>query len=114
MRSEEDGMTLPYPDRLPIEQLQAFCVRWQIRELALFGSALRADFGPASDIDLLVSFADEATWSLLDHLRMQEELAGLLGRPVDLVSRRAIECSANTPRRAAILASAQVVVGAHE
>ncbi len=93
-------------------QLADFCQRWMVSELALFGSALRDDFRPESDVDILVSFAPGAEWSLLDHLRMQEELSELLGRKVDLVSKRAIERSGNWVRRSAILQSAQVLYGA--
>jgi len=88
-------------------QLVEFCRRWHIAELAIFGSALRTDFHPDSDIDLLVTFEPEAGWSLLDHARMEEQLAALLGRPVDLVSRRAVERSANWIRRQAILETAR-------
>jgi predicted nucleotidyltransferase len=94
------------------EELGAFCRRWKVAELALFGSALRDDFGPDSDVDLLVTFAPDADWSLLDHIRMQQELADLLGRPVDLVSRRAIEQSRNPLRRREILGSARTVYAA--
>jgi predicted nucleotidyltransferase len=90
-------------------QLSEFCQRWQVEELALFGSALRDDFGPDSDLDLLVTFAPTAEWSLFDHVRMQTELTQLPGRPVDLVSRRAIERSANPLRKREILRSAQNV-----
>jgi hypothetical protein len=89
-----------------------FCQRWCIRELAVFGSALGDDFGPDSDVDLLVTFAPEADWSLLDHVRMQLEMSALLGRPVDLVSRRAIERSPNAIRRAEILTTARTVYAA--
>jgi hypothetical protein len=85
-----------------------FCRRWKITELRLFGSALREDFGPESDVDLLVTFAPDAQWSLLDHARMEEELSGHLGRRVDLVSRRAVERSPNWIRRRAILESAEL------
>ncbi len=68
---------------------------------------LRSDFGPASDVDVLVRFALDADWSLLDHITMEEDLAALLGRRVDIVSRRAIERSHNWIRRKAILESAQ-------
>lgn len=97
---------------LPLERLRAFCERWRISELALFGSALRDDFRPDSDIDLLVSFAPGAAWGLLEHAQMEQELAALLGRPVDLVSRRGVEASANPLRRRAILDTARVIVGA--
>lgn len=76
-------------------------------ELAVFGSALREDFAPDSDVDLLATFAPDAQWSVLDHVSMEEELAALFGRKVDLVNRRAVERSPNPVRRQAILESAQ-------
>lgn len=88
------------------EQLEEFCRRWKIAELDLFGPALREDFRPDSDLDLLVSFTPDADSSLLDHGAMEEELSGILGRKVELVSRRAIERSSNWIRRRAILESA--------
>jgi hypothetical protein len=93
------------PARISVERekIAAFCQRWQIAELAFFGSVLRNDFRPDSDVDVLVTFAPEAEWSLFDHMAMEEELSALLGRKVDLVSRRAIERSANWIRRQAIL-----------
>jgi predicted nucleotidyltransferase len=104
------AMQQPIAIALPTDDLRAFCVRWRISELALFGSALRPDFRPDSDFDLLATFNAGATWGLLDHAQMQHELADLLGRPVDLVSRRAVEGSANPLRRRAILDSALVIV----
>ena len=94
---------------VPIDRdtIADFCRRWKISELALFGSVLRDDFRPDSDVDVLVTFAPEADWSLFDHVDMQEELSGILGRKVDLVSRRAIERSANWIRRRAILSTAE-------
>jgi predicted nucleotidyltransferase len=86
--------------------LSAFCERWRVRCLELFGSVIRDDFGPDSDIDVLVTFLPDADWGLLDHAAMEEELSALVGRRVDLVSRRAIERSANAIRRASILESA--------
>ena len=94
---------------LPEQAIQAFCDRWKITELALFGSILRDDFRPDSDIDILVTFSPEADWSLLDHVTMQQELASLLNRAVDLVSKRAIERSHNWIRRQEILTTAQVI-----
>lgn len=91
----------------PADRLEDFCRRWKITELRLFGSALRGDFRPDSDLDLLVSFTPDADWSLLDHVAMEEELSAILGRKVDLVSRRAIERSTNWIRRKAILESAE-------
>jgi predicted nucleotidyltransferase len=86
-----------------------FCHRWRITELALFGSALRADFRPESDLDILVTFVADAGWGLLDHAAMREELSLHFCRPIDLVSRKAIERSANPIRRQQILQTAEVV-----
>ena len=94
---------------IPKERIADFCRRWKITELALFGSVLREDFRADSDVDVLVTFAPDATWSLFDHVDMEDELEGILGRPVDVVSRRGIERSRNPSRRRAILESAQVV-----
>src|SRR3970040_702721 len=91
------------------EKIGEFCRRWKIGELALFGSVLRDDFRPDSDVDVLVTFAPDAKWSLFDHVDMEDELERILGRAVDLVSRRGIERSRNPFRRRAILESALVV-----
>lgn len=86
-----------------------FCQRWKIRELAVFGSVLRADFKPDSDIDVIVTFEEDADWSLLDHIRMQQELQDFLQRDVDLVTRRAVEKSQNWVRRQEILSTASTI-----
>ena len=99
---------------LPTDAFQQFCTRWKISELALFGSVLRTDFRADSDVDVLVTFADDAGWGLLAHLQMEQELSTLLQRPVDLISKRALERSANWLRREAILKSAQVVASIGE
>ena len=96
---------------IPKEEVAAFCRRWQITELALFGSVLREDFQPDSDVDVLVRFDSQARHTLFDMVRMQEELQRVLGRHVDLVSRRGIEQSRNYIRKNAILKSAEVVYG---
>lgn len=88
------------------EEIAAFCRRWKIVELALFGSVLRDDFGPHSDVDVLVSFADSAGHTLLDLVRMENELKGIFGREVDLVERAAVEQSRNYIRRRNILGTA--------
>ena len=69
---------------IPREKLAEFCRRHRIRKLALFGSVLRDDFGPESDIDLLVEFEDNARVGLISLSPMELELGGLLGRKVDL------------------------------
>ena len=94
---------------LPKEQVADFCRRWQVSELALFGSVLRDDFNRDSDLDVLVTFAPGADWSLLDHVRMEQELAALLDRKVDLLSRRAVERNHNWIRRREILDTAEVM-----
>jgi predicted nucleotidyltransferase len=92
-----------------LEDIAAFCRRWNIAELAFFGSVLRDDFGPDSDVDVLVSFLPDATPTLFDMVRMQRELEAIVGRKVDLVSRRGIEASRNPIRKRSILHSAQVI-----
>ena len=92
--------------------LADFCRRWKVRELAVFGSALRDDFGPESDVDLLVTFQPEARWGLFDHFRMERELADMLGREVDLLTRRSVESSANWIRRREILRTARTIYAA--
>jgi predicted nucleotidyltransferase len=84
---------------IPKDKIAAFCRRWQIVELALFGSVLRDDFSPESDVDVLVTFAPEAGWGLFDMLHMQDELKEIFGREVDLVERKAAERSENYIRR---------------
>ncbi len=95
-----------------LEKIQAFCVKQNISELSLFGSALRKDFGPDSDIDLLIRFSPEARPTLFDLVRMKEELGNIIGREVDLVSKDAIEASRNPFRRQTILGSAKVIYAA--
>lgn len=89
-----------------------FCHRWKITRLAVFGSAVRGDIGPESDIDLLVTFAPEADWSMFDHYRMENELTELLARDVDLVNIQAIEENPNRIYRREILDSARVIYAA--
>jgi hypothetical protein len=94
---------------LPLEQIQQFCDRWQITEFALFGSVLRDDFRPDSDIDVLVTFAPEAKRGLSETLQMKDELQIIFGRNVDFIVKAAIERSENWLRRKNILESAQVI-----
>jgi len=98
-------------DRLGIssQQLSQFCQKWKVAELALFGSILRDDFRPDSDIDFLVSYQPNAKRGLFEKMTMQEELEDLLHRKVDLVSKQAIIQSRNWLRRKNILDSAEVI-----
>ena len=91
------------------DRLAAFCARWRVTEVALFGSVLRDDFGPDSDVDVLVRFEPDARHTLLDLAEMENELTRTLGRKVDLVARDAVEGSPNYIRRGAILRSAQTI-----
>lgn len=93
-------------NRKPLGQ---FCRRWEITEFALFGSVLRTDFRPDSNVDCLVTFAPDSRRTLFDMVKMQEELESLLARRIHLVSRRGLESSRNYLRREAILSSAEVV-----
>jgi predicted nucleotidyltransferase len=92
------------------EKIIEFCQRWKISKLALFGSVLRDDFRPnSSDVDILVSFTEDAHWTLFDWVDMEEDIKNILQRNVDLVSYRGIERSQNYSRRHEILNSAQVI-----
>ena len=97
---------------VPTEQIADFCQRWQVIELALFGSVLRDDFQPDSDIDVMVRFYPEAhpTFRTLDE--MEAELQTIFRRDVDLITRQGMETSRNYLRRHEILSSAQVIYAA--
>jgi predicted nucleotidyltransferase len=94
---------------IPQDRLAAFCRTHRIRRLSVFGSALREDFRPDSDVDLLVSFEEGARYSLFDLVTMQDELQAILGREVDLVEREAVEQSENYIRRRHILQNEEPV-----
>lgn len=95
---------------LPIEKIADFCHHWQVSEFALFGSVLRDDFRPESDIDVMVQFHPDAhpTFGTLD--QMEADLKVIFHREVDLITRKGIESSRNYLRRKEILSSAQVIV----
>lgn len=95
--------------KISSDQIADFCRRWRISEFALFGSALREDFNSQSDLDILATFTPEANWSLFDHVQMEQELAKLFDRKIDLFSKRAVEQSQNWIRRREILGTAEVV-----
>ena len=82
------------------QKIADFCRKWKVTELALFGSVLNRDFRPDSDIDVLVSFSENAQWSLFDLVHMQDELKEIFGREVDLVEKAALR---NPFRRYSIL-----------
>ena len=93
---------------IPTDRIAEFCQRNRIRRLALFGSVLRGDFMPDSDVDVLVEFDPDARVGLA-FIAVQEELSGILGRRVDLSTFQAIEESRNWLLKAEILDSAEVV-----
>jgi predicted nucleotidyltransferase len=97
---------------LPMDAIRIYCKKWRIREFAVFGSILREDFTDKSDIDVLVTFAEDVRYSLFDLVRMNNELESILGREVDLMTRRSVEQSTNPIRRHEILASSKVIYGA--
>jgi predicted nucleotidyltransferase len=94
---------------VPEDKIADFCQRWQITELALFGSVVRDDFHPDSDIDVLVTFAPNTRWSLFDLVTMEYELETILGREVDLVQRSAVEQAENYIRRKSILDNKETI-----
>ena len=97
------------PIELPMEKVTEFCHKWQVTEFTLFGSVLRDDFRPDSDIDIMVEFDPAAcpTFSTLD--RMEAELKIIFNRDIDLITRQGIASSRNYLRRHEILSSAQVI-----
>jgi hypothetical protein len=103
--SADDNIRIP----IPMETIEAFCQKWQITKFALFGSVLRDDFGPESDVDVLVTYAPNIEWTLKKYLAMYDEIEKLFGRKVDLVDRESITQSHNYIRRKAILESARTI-----
>jgi len=95
--------------QLDREALADFCHKWKIRELSVFGSALRNDFDDNSDLDFLVSFEPQSGWDLWDMVAMREELIAIVGREVDIVVKEALR---NPYRRKEILAHREVIHGA--
>lgn len=91
------------------DQIASFCRRWMVAKMALFGSILRDDFRPDSDIDVLVDFLPETAWSLFDISRMRLELSSLFGREVDLVQTKGLR---NPFRRRAILSNREIIYAA--
>ncbi len=92
-----------------IEKIAKICQNLQIVELALFGSVLREDFNLDSDIDVLVSFAEDARITFFDLDTIEQELSNLFNRPVDVVTKEAIEQSHNWIRKKNILENSQVI-----
>lgn len=97
---------------LPADSIARICEQYGVRELSVFGSVLRDDFTPESDIDFLVAFRDDDPGPWMTRLiRMEDDLRALLGRDVDLVPKDSILNSENWIRREHILGTAQVIYG---
>jgi uncharacterized protein len=94
---------------IPEDRIAEFCRRWRIEEFSLFGSVLRDDFRPDSDVDVLVVFEPGATPQIEEWLDMLDELKALLGREVDVVEKRLLQ---NPFRRHHILKNRRVVYAA--
>ena len=97
----------PEPDQAA---LRTFCQKHRIRELSLFGSILRSDFGPSSDVDVLFDPERGKTYPHLEYLDMEDELGAIFGRRVDLVNRRVLLQHENEIRRHEILSTAKAIV----
>ena len=104
MNKAVDHLTEPAL-RLPLDAIRDLCAQYPVRELALFGSALGPDFNDESDIDFLIDFSPHAQVGFLTLAEIQEKLAALLDRPVDLVPRQGLK----PVIRQAVLDSARVV-----
>ncbi|HEY9668773.1 MAG TPA: nucleotidyltransferase domain-containing protein [Coleofasciculaceae cyanobacterium] len=100
---------LPHGLAIPGESLTKLCQRWQIIELSLFGSILREDFNADSDVDLLVKFSEEARITFFDLDVIEQQLSQLFHRPVDVVTKSAIERSHNPIRRKNILENSKLI-----
>jgi predicted nucleotidyltransferase len=91
---------------IPRRKIAAFCHRWKVVEMGLFGSALRDDFNTSSDVDVLVTFAADAQISVFDLAQMKFELEIVFGRPVDILEKDALR---NPFRKREILKTAKVI-----
>lgn len=99
-----------YPQiEVPMDKIKDFCGKWKIKEFSFFGSVLREDFCPNSDIDVLVSFEETVSWSLYDIVAMKDELQAIFGRDVDIVEKGAVR---NPFRRHSIMTNREVFYAA--
>jgi predicted nucleotidyltransferase len=94
---------------IPGDAISAFCQKWSVRAVELFGSVLGDDFGPESDVDVLVSFDSDRRPTLFEFIEMQDELETIFNRKVDLLTRHSVETNSNPYRRRSILDSARLV-----
>lgn len=94
---------------LDLRKIGGFCDKWRVKEFSLFGSVLRDDFGPESDVDVLLELKPSHGLGLYDWVEMKEELQAMFGRNVDLVSKNGLR---NPFRRREILSTREVVYAA--
>ncbi len=110
----DDGVALVspmrYPHRIPSSGIADLCRRWHIQEFYLFGSILRDDFAPGSDVDVVVSFEPGYTPGLA-FVDLCEDIADLFGHPVDVLVRDDVERSRDTSARRSILRTMMRVYG---
>jgi predicted nucleotidyltransferase len=99
-------MTQKRQIKMPVAPIADFCRRWKVKEFSIFGSILREDFGPDSDIDVLLSFIDDAPWGLFELVDMKEELKTIFDREVDIVEKEGLR---NPFRRREILQTRKVI-----
>lgn len=103
------GMTPLIHRLLPADATAAFCARWGVSELYVFGSAARGELRDDSDLDVAVRFRPGMRYSLFELVDMKEELSAIAGRAVDLFTIRGIEHMPNLVRRQSILDSLELV-----
>ena len=102
-------MNKKYPIEIPIDKIKDFCKKWKVKEFALFGSVIRDDFDSSkSDIDVLITFFPGQNWAW-EIVTIKEELEDIFNRPVDLITKKAIENSKNPYRKKEILESYEVI-----
>ncbi len=97
--------------RIPLDRMRiaAFCKKWKVMEFSLFGSVLREDFRPDSDVDVLVLLSPDVPWSLFEWVDMIDELRQIFGRNVDLVEKTGLR---NPYRRFEILSNREIIYAA--
>jgi predicted nucleotidyltransferase len=94
---------------IPAKEIEAFCRKWRVKEFSIFGSALRDDFGPTSDVDVLVKLQPDHGLSLCEWIDMMDALKGVFQREVDLAAKGGLR---NPFRHQEILRTAEVVYAA--
>jgi len=101
---------VPVPQiQISLESVREFCRKWRVKEFSLFGSVLSEDFSPDSDVDVLVSFEEDAPWSAYELVDMIDELRRIFGREVDLVEKEGLR---NPYRRRSIMSRREVLYAA--